>query len=145
MSVVACGCSRALASIKGEQKKDTRLSAYVQIEKKGVEDKGVYIDVNDRSPNTKKGRYMRPYLRFGGSPCWTRTNDLAVNSRSLLPTELRRNIFSFFVCRSALAARYFRTARRYALFALSENLCFPRARLWAISTHRVETSRRRPD
>ena len=40
----------------------------------------------------KKGRWMRPYLRFGGSPCWTRTNDLAVNSRSLLPTELRRII-----------------------------------------------------
>ena len=29
---------------------------------------------------------------FCGSPCWTRTNDLAVNSRSLLPTELRRII-----------------------------------------------------
>ena len=67
----------------------------------------------------KKGRQMRPYLRFGGSPCWTRTNDLAVNSRSLLPTELRRNIqFSFFCgSRSPLATSGPLVATRFSLYA----------------------------
>ena len=104
------------------------------------EDKGVYQNVNDRSPSheerapdaplssiwwlplldsNQRPSGLRPYLRFGGSPCWTRTNDLAVNSRSLLPTELRRNIqFSFFCgSRSPLATSGPLVATRFSLYA----------------------------
>ena len=83
------------------------------------EDKGVYQNVNDRSPSHEERALDAPLSSTGGSPCWTRTNDLAVNSRSLLPTELRRNIqFSFFCgSRSPLATSGPLVATRFSLYA----------------------------
>ena len=62
---------------------------------------------------------------FCGSPCWTRTNDLAVNSRSLLPTELRRIIILSVLCgiRSLLATSGPLVATRF--FASAKNLLLP--------------------
>ena len=74
-------------------------------------------------PQKKRGQAFS--LFFGGSPCWTRTNDLAVNSRSLLPTELRRIIILSVLCgiRSLLATSGPLVTTR--IFAKSENSLFP--------------------
>ena len=98
------------------------------------------------SPTGTNAKHPRYVSALRGSPCWTRTNDLAVNSRSLLPTELRRNIFSFsFVGLRSPPATPGPLVAFLALPLPGKPSGFPRARLWAISTHCVETLRRRPD
>ena len=74
---------------------------------------------SDREKPPQKNERTHVLSSCGGSPCWTRTNDLAVNSRSLLPTELRRNIqFSFFCgSRSPLATSGSLVATRFSLYA----------------------------
>ena len=64
---------------------------------------------------------------------------------AVAPTELRRNIFSFsFVGIRSLLATPGPLVAFLALPFPGKPSGFPHARLWAISTHCVETSRRRP-
>ena len=56
----------------------------------------ISINGNGCCSQQGEGQKKKQVIRLAflcGSPCWTRTNDLAVNSRSLLPTELRRISF----------------------------------------------------